>query len=106
VVAFEGDQDKQSGAFGYVNSVSLKEEALMRYGTVDSGEAKAAAAQIATDIEGAKSAKNELQVVSPAARKVVDANDKDIAKAVESRRSSGVAPTILRRLTWQRPAHR
>ncbi len=36
-------------------------------------------------IEGAKSVKNDLQVVAPAARKAVDANDKDIAKAVETR---------------------
>jgi hypothetical protein len=34
-------------------------------GKVDSGEAKAAAAEIATGIEGAKSVKNDLQVVSP-----------------------------------------
>ncbi len=34
-----------------------------------------------------KSVKNDLQVVAPAARKAVDANDKDIAKSVQSRMS-------------------
>ena len=54
-------------------------------GKVDSADAKTAAADIASGIEGAKSVKNDLQVVAPAARKAVDANDKDIAKAVEGR---------------------
>ena len=68
-------------------SVDTKNGVVHLRGKVDSGEAKAAAAEIATGIEGAKSVKNDLQVVSPMARKVVDANDKDIAKAVESRMS-------------------
>jgi hyperosmotically inducible periplasmic protein len=34
-----------------------------------------------------KSVKNDLQVVTPAARQAVDANDKDIAKAIETRLS-------------------
>jgi osmotically-inducible protein OsmY len=42
---------------------------------------------IAQGIEGVKSVKNDLQVVSPGARKAVDAKDADIAKAVESRLS-------------------
>jgi hyperosmotically inducible protein len=54
-------------------------------GKVDSAEAKAAAAEIAKDIEGVQSVKNDLQVVAPANRKMVDVNDKDIAKAVETR---------------------
>jgi hyperosmotically inducible periplasmic protein len=54
-------------------------------GKVDSAEAKSAAGDIAGAIEGVKSVKNDLQVVAPAARKAVDANDKDIAKAVETR---------------------
>src|SRR4029077_12318787 len=54
-------------------------------GKVDSAEAKSAAGSIAQGVEGVKSVKNDLQVVAPAARKTVDANDKDIAKAVETR---------------------
>jgi hyperosmotically inducible protein len=56
-------------------------------GKVDSAEAKAAATSVAQGIEGVKSVKNELQVVSAGARKAVDAKDTDIAKAVESRLS-------------------
>jgi hyperosmotically inducible protein len=56
-------------------------------GKVDSAEAKSAAGDIAKGIVGVKSVKNDLQVVAPTARKAVDANDKDIAKAVESRMS-------------------
>ena len=54
-------------------------------GKVDSPEAKAAASTIAQGIEGAKSVNNNLQVVAPGNRKVVDTKDADIAKAVESR---------------------
>jgi hyperosmotically inducible protein len=54
-------------------------------GKVDSDEAKTAAADVAKGIDGVKSVKNDLQVVAPSARKAVDANDKDIAKAVESK---------------------
>ena len=56
-------------------------------GKVDSAEAKAAATSVAQGIEGVKSVKNDLQVVSPGARELVDAKDADIAKAVESRLS-------------------
>ena len=56
-------------------------------GKVDSAEAKSAASDIAQGVEGVKSVKNDLQVVTPAARQAVDANDKDIAKAVETRLS-------------------
>ena len=56
-------------------------------GKVDSAEAKSAAGEIAEGVEGVKSVKNDLQVVAPMARKVVDANDKDIAKTVEGRLS-------------------
>jgi hyperosmotically inducible protein len=54
-------------------------------GKVDSAEAKSAASDITGGIDGVKSVKNDLQVVAPAARQAVDANDKDIAKAVETR---------------------
>jgi len=56
-------------------------------GKVDSAEAKSAASDIAQGIEGVKSVKNDLQVVAPTARKAVDANDSDIAKAVGTRLS-------------------
>lgn len=54
-------------------------------GKVDSPEAKAAAAEIAKGIEGVQSVKNDLQVVAPFNRKMVDAKDEDITKAVENR---------------------
>ena len=66
-------------------SVDTKDGVVHLRGKVDSDEAKQAAAEVAKGIEGAKSVKNDLQVVSPSARKAVDASDKDIAKAVESR---------------------
>ena len=56
-------------------------------GKVDSAEAKSAANDIAQGVEGVKSVKNDLQVVAPTARKAVDANDSDIAKAVVTRLS-------------------
>jgi hyperosmotically inducible periplasmic protein len=65
-------------------SVDTKNGVVHLRGKVDSDEAKAAAAEIATGIEGAKSVKNDLQVVSPMARKAVDASDRDIAKSVET----------------------
>jgi len=68
-------------------SVDTKNGVVHLRGKVDSDEAKQAAAEVAKGIDGAKSVKNDLQVVSPTARKAVDASDKDIAKAVESRMS-------------------
>ena len=54
-------------------------------GKVDSAEAKAAAGEIAKGIEGVQSVKNDLQVVAPAERKMVNAKDEDIDKAVKAR---------------------
>src|SRR5262252_4068980 len=54
-------------------------------GKVDSQEAKTAAGDVAKNIEGVKSVKNDLQVVAPTARRAVQANDKEITKAVERR---------------------
>lgn len=54
-------------------------------GKVDSTEAKAAAGDIAKGIEGVQSVKNDLQVVAPSDRKMVNAKDEDIDKAVEKR---------------------
>ncbi len=53
-------------------------------GKVDSEEAKTAAVEIAKGVEGVKNVKNDLQVVAPAARETVQANDKQITKAVET----------------------
>jgi hyperosmotically inducible protein len=66
-------------------SVDTKNGVVHLRGKVDSDESKAAAAEVAKGIEGAKSVKNDLQVVAPTARKAVDASDKDISKTVETR---------------------
>jgi hyperosmotically inducible protein len=66
-------------------NVDTKDGVVHLRGKVDSSEAKAAAADVAKGIDGAKSVKNDLQVVAPSARKAVDATDKDIAKTVETR---------------------
>jgi len=67
--------------------VDTKNGVVHLRGKVDSADAKMAAAETAQGIEGVRSVKNDLQVVAPANRKAVDANDKDIAKAVENRLS-------------------
>jgi hyperosmotically inducible protein len=66
-------------------SVETKQGEVHLRGKVDSQEAKAAAGDIAKGIEGVKNVKNDLQVVSAATRKAVNASDKDITKAVEAR---------------------
>ena len=68
-------------------SVTTTHGTVYLHGKVDSADAKSAAAEVAKGIEGVQTVKNDLQVVPPSARKAVDANDKDIAKAVESRLS-------------------
>jgi hyperosmotically inducible periplasmic protein len=65
--------------------VDTKDGVVHLRGKVDSAEAKTAAADVAKGIDGAKSVKNDLQVVAPSARKAVEASDKDIAKSVETR---------------------
>lgn len=54
-------------------------------GKVDSDEAKAAATEISKNVEGVKSVRNTLQVVPPAQRAAVNADDKTIARNVESK---------------------
>jgi hyperosmotically inducible protein len=66
-------------------SVETKSGTVYLHGKVDSSEAKSAAAQIAQGIEGVKSVKNDLQVVDAEQRAAVKADDKEIAKAVETR---------------------
>ena len=65
--------------------VDTKDGVVHLRGKVDSAEAKTAAADVAKGIDGAKSVKNDLQVVAPSARKAVEASDKDIAKSIETR---------------------
>jgi len=57
-------------------------------GKVDSDDAKAAAASAAKAIEGVTSVRNDLEVVAPGDRKVVDTSDKDITRQVEGRFSN------------------
>jgi hyperosmotically inducible protein len=65
--------------------VETKDGVVYLRGKVDSSEAKAAASDIAKGLEGVKDVKNELQVVAPAARAAVTADDKQIYKSVEQR---------------------
>ena len=65
--------------------VETKDGVVYLRGKVDSSEAKAAATDIAKGLEGVKDVKNELQVVAPAARAAVTADDKQIYKSVEQR---------------------
>jgi hyperosmotically inducible periplasmic protein len=67
-----------------VSVETVKGDVFLR-GKVDTPEAKAAAAEITRSIEGVKNVKNDLQVVPASARKAVNADDKQITKAVESR---------------------
>jgi hyperosmotically inducible protein len=66
-------------------SVETKSGEVHLRGKVDTAEAKTAAGEVAKGIEGVKNVKNDLQVVPAAARKAVNASDKDISKAVEAR---------------------
>jgi hyperosmotically inducible protein len=54
-------------------------------GKVDSDEAKAAAASVAKGIDGVKGVRNDLQVVPPGDRKMIEASDKDITQQVAGR---------------------
>lgn len=65
-------------------TVDTTKGAVSLRGKVDSAEARAAAAEIAKGVDGVQSVRNDLQVVAPASRKMVDAGDKEIAKAVEA----------------------
>ena len=71
---------------GQVSVETVKGTVSLR-GKVDSDEAKAAAAAVATAVDGVKSVRNDLQVVPPGDRKVIDTSDKDITRQVEGRLS-------------------
>ena len=60
---------------------------VMLTGKVDDADAKTAAGDIAKGIEGVTSVKNDLQVVAPAKREMVETKDADIKKAVQTRLS-------------------
>jgi len=66
-------------------SVETQKGTVYLRGKVDSAEAKAAAETVAQGIEGAKSVKNDLQVVAPGERKMTDTSDKDIARSASDR---------------------
>ena len=68
--------------------VETKDGMVMLRGKVDSAEAKAAAVEVTKGIEGVKDVKNELQVVAPSHRSEVTADDKVIAKNVQSKLKS------------------
>jgi osmotically-inducible protein OsmY len=65
--------------------VMTKDGVVMLRGKVDDSAAKAAAAEVTKGIDGVKSVKDELQVVAPQKRSEVTADDKIIAKNVESK---------------------
>lgn len=69
-------------------SVDTVKGAVSLRGKVDSEEAKAAAGSVAKAIDGVKSVRNDLEVVSPNDRKLVVTSDKDITRQVESRFSN------------------
>lgn len=68
-----------------VSVETLKGGVVHLRGKVDSADAKAAAADIAKGIDGVTSVKNDLQVVAPEKRDMVEAKDTDIKKAVQAR---------------------
>jgi hyperosmotically inducible protein len=69
-------------------SVETVKGAVSLHGKVDSEEAKAAAGSVTKSVEGVKSVRNDLEVVSPGDRKMVDTSDKDITRQVEGRLSN------------------
>ena len=64
-------------------NVESKDGMVMLRGKVDTDEAKTAAEETAKLIDGVKSVKNELQVVPPSKREVVDEKDDIITKNVK-----------------------
>lgn len=80
-LALYGD-DRVSGSS--IN-VDTKNAVVTLRGKVASEDEKKAAEEVAKGIEGVSSVKNQLQVVSAAARKAVDAKDDDITKSVKTK---------------------
>ncbi len=67
-----------------VNVETTKGTVFLR-GKVDNDAAKAAAEEVAKGIEGVTAVKNELQVVAPSEKKMVEAKDDDLTKQVKTR---------------------
>jgi len=67
-----------------VNVETQKGTVFLR-GKVDSAAAKSAAEEITKGLDGVKSVKNELQVVAPSDKKMVQAKDEDLTKQVKTR---------------------
>jgi hyperosmotically inducible periplasmic protein len=82
-IALYGDDRIKGGQV----SVETVNGVVSLRGKVDSDDAKAAAASVAQAVEHVKSVRNDLQVVPPADRKVIDVSDKDITRQVEGRLS-------------------
>ena len=80
-IALYGDDRVKGGQV----SVETVGGAVSLRGKVDSEDAKAAAASVAQAVEGVKSVRNDLQVVPPEDRKVIDVSDKNITSQVEGR---------------------
>ena len=70
---------------GTAVNVETQKGTLYLRGKVDSDAAKSAAEEIAKGIDGVKSVKNELQVVAPSDKKMVEAKDEDLTKQVKTR---------------------
>lgn len=64
-------------------NVETKKGVVMLRGKVDTAEAKSAAEEITKGIDGAQGVKNELQVVAPSKRDVVDEKDDVITTRVK-----------------------
>jgi len=82
-IALFGDDRVKGGQI----SVETENGVVSLRGKVDSDDAKAAAASVAQAVEHVKSVRNDLQVVPPGDRKVIDISDKDITRQVEGRLS-------------------
>jgi hyperosmotically inducible protein len=66
-------------------AVETRQGTVILRGKVDSEDAKTAAGETVKGVEHVKGVRNELQVVAPAERKMVDTDDKAITSMVEQR---------------------
>ena len=82
-IALYGDDRIKGGQV----SVETVNGAVSLRGKVDSDDAKAAAASVAQAVDGVKSVRNDLRVVPPGDRKVIDISDTDITRQVKGRLS-------------------
>ena len=80
-IALYGD-DRVSGSS--IN-VDTQNATVMLRGKVSSADEKRAAEEVARSIDGVGTVKNELQVVSPSERKMVNAKDSDLKDSIQRR---------------------